>query len=403
MDLSVIQRLGKVNQFVFRVDSRNRNRFVYPEPESFQVVLDTPLRNVVGMEVLDGQIPKTEYTVDKFRDTIAYRFTDIDPAGTWRSDIMPHGNYSDNVFFNYFNSFSELTTPRLLLDRTHPQEPRARFYSTDSFQVNFDPSLTTLSVVLGGNKPVKGTIYSRTSLLDDTEPYVYQSVYVTSRSRWEIDCPGIMDFGPVKFIHLRSEEIEQHVVGNATQRQFQSGLATFELPVDGFNQTRLDFVNVPYRPVHMIEKLSQFSLRLVHPDGRLYDCKGIDFVIQFAVHWTEMKLTPEMLRDMDAGVVPMSLSRTTEVPVSVQSSPVTSATKPKKRFRDADAFVSASPKKTSLPSQTTTLPFLRPKVLPTVRQPDADEYFVRPSKPPIRRSRHTWPTIQDAFAVKPFS
>ena len=48
----------------FFIDSSTRNRLYYPYPSEFVVVLEEPIRNLYGVDILDASIPNTQYNID---------------------------------------------------------------------------------------------------------------------------------------------------------------------------------------------------------------------------------------------------------------------------------------------------------------------------------------------------
>jgi len=52
------------------IDSRNRDRRVYPTPSEFSVTFDVPMRNVFGVEVLDATVASSMYNVDRHNNKV---------------------------------------------------------------------------------------------------------------------------------------------------------------------------------------------------------------------------------------------------------------------------------------------------------------------------------------------
>ncbi|GAQ90710.1 hypothetical protein KFL_006770030 [Klebsormidium nitens] len=50
--------------YLFIVDSGTRDRTIYPEPNLYAVTFDSPFQNVIGIDIIDGTIPRTQYAVD---------------------------------------------------------------------------------------------------------------------------------------------------------------------------------------------------------------------------------------------------------------------------------------------------------------------------------------------------
>ena len=67
------------------------------------------------------------------------------------------------------------------------------------------------------------------------------------------------------------------------------GLAKIRLDNYGFNDEKTSFLKVPIREFHPIGKLSKMTLRFETNTGDLYDFKGVNHNIVFAIYYYEPK------------------------------------------------------------------------------------------------------------------
>ncbi len=93
MDLQE-DRYTERTHFVF-IDSRRRNRRAYPSSAAFDITLDSAIRNVVGMELVDTYVAKTELNVDKHNNAISMR---VLPATKWTVVEIETGDYGSKTF-----------------------------------------------------------------------------------------------------------------------------------------------------------------------------------------------------------------------------------------------------------------------------------------------------------------
>ena len=63
---------SQTNSFMFYIDSRNRNRLLYPNPNEYAIQFATPFRNVYSIQVVDSLIPRTHYNVDTYSNSLGY-------------------------------------------------------------------------------------------------------------------------------------------------------------------------------------------------------------------------------------------------------------------------------------------------------------------------------------------
>ena len=63
-DVSFMKEFGEPETQIVFVDSANRDPLAYPDPANYTIVFDEPIKNVIGVDVLDAVIPSTMYVVD---------------------------------------------------------------------------------------------------------------------------------------------------------------------------------------------------------------------------------------------------------------------------------------------------------------------------------------------------
>lgn len=108
-------------------------------------------------------------------------------------------------------------------------------------------------------------------------------VYV-AQAYHRVEAPGVISMVGERYVTLRCPEIEDNMVRSLSYGRM--GLAKMKLGVMGFSENRTDF-KVTIRDFHPIGKLSRMTLRFEKGDGRLYDFKGVNHTIVFALHYYE--------------------------------------------------------------------------------------------------------------------
>lgn len=102
-----------------------------------------------------------------------------------------------------------------------------------------------------------------------------------------LSAPGIYSLVGPRYIVLRCPEIEENSFRSLAYSKHHLGLAKFRLGVVGYSENRLDYSKVPTREFHPIGKLSRLTLRFELSSGQLYDFKGVNHTITFAIHYYE--------------------------------------------------------------------------------------------------------------------
>jgi hypothetical protein len=86
---------------------------------------------------------------------------------------------------------------------------------------------------------------------------------------------------------MRCPEIEEHLYRSLSYSKYTLGLAKFRVDSIGINSEKLTITKLPVREFHPIGKLSRMTLRFETKNGTLYDFKGINHNIIFAILYYE--------------------------------------------------------------------------------------------------------------------
>jgi len=113
----------------------------------------------------------------------------------------------------------------------------------------------------------------------------------TNEEYHQIVAPGIYSLLGEKYVILRCKEIEENSYRSLAYSKYNLGLAKFKLGVVGYSENRMDFSKVPLREFHPIGKLARLTLRFETAHGHLYDFKGVNHTITFAIHYYEPRNT----------------------------------------------------------------------------------------------------------------
>lgn len=127
----------------------------------------------------------------------------------------------------------------------------------------------------------------------DTDNIVYQaSIKILVQDEYHaLTAPGIYSLVGERYVVLRCPEIEENAFRSLAYCAHSLGLAKFRLGVVGYSENPMEFSKVPLREFHPIGKLSRLSLRFETGSGRLYDFKGVNHTITFAIYYYEPKNT----------------------------------------------------------------------------------------------------------------
>lgn len=96
-DIDFLKKNSIKENFVFIVDSKQRDRRVYVDASEYVVEFETPFRNVIGLNLIDASIPRTMYNVDVYNNEIAFYIYNsgvISDTTVFRKVLLETGDYT---------------------------------------------------------------------------------------------------------------------------------------------------------------------------------------------------------------------------------------------------------------------------------------------------------------------
>lgn len=315
-DINYLKENSIKQSYTFLVDSKSRDKKMYPEPSEYVVEFTVPFRHVVGIEVVDVSVPKTMYNVDYNNNKLYFYIAENEDDNQVRilqdnygNDIydksmfsyieIPPGDYTTNTFLeqvrlqlvrNSINlDIAGVDTPPELTNMIYFRSSRPfiidAHQSTISEILGFDLyTNTTLSLSKNGRKQYKYMSYN--------EKEGFEKLYHSDQNTpgfHTIYAPGMMYLLGHKYLILKCPEIEQHLYRSLSYSKHNMGLAKIRLNSYGYNDEKITFFKVPIREFHPIGKLSKMTLRFETDTGILYDFKGVNHNIVFALYYYEPK------------------------------------------------------------------------------------------------------------------
>ena len=71
-DINYMKENSIKQAYTFIIDSSDRDRNMYPNPNNYVVNFSTPFKNIIGMEIIDASIPRAMYTIDVDNNELYY-------------------------------------------------------------------------------------------------------------------------------------------------------------------------------------------------------------------------------------------------------------------------------------------------------------------------------------------
>jgi hypothetical protein len=163
-DVDFLKKNGKKQNYTFLIDSNNRDKLKYSEPNNYVVNFDTPFLNVIGFEIIEASVPRTLYNVDTSNNMISFFIYDstfninnisnyyykqcyIDPGDYTIQTLIPMLN--SVLYMNLNNNLSSNQANIIVSTLSNPPDTTnlLQFYSAYSFIIDMKNS--TIAETLG--------------------------------------------------------------------------------------------------------------------------------------------------------------------------------------------------------------------------------------------------------------
>lgn len=112
-DVNYLKANSIKQSYTFLIDSKDRDRTIYPNPNNYVVEFSTPFKNIIGMEIIDASIPRTMYNVDIENNLVYYYIGTGDDDKLITNGITDYVNcdlnlHEGSVFTNFIDNESLL-------------------------------------------------------------------------------------------------------------------------------------------------------------------------------------------------------------------------------------------------------------------------------------------------------
>tara|TARA_B110000003_G_scaffold254426_1_gene270404 strand:- start:8986 stop:11613 length:2628 start_codon:yes stop_codon:yes gene_type:complete len=159
----------------------------------------------------------------------------------------------------------------------------------------FDMNKSTLNKTLGFYSKVSDNLefinnysYLNINKINAYEKF-YHSIKIIDSNKYRIIAPGIVYLIGSEYIILKCPEIEEHLYGSLSYTKNTIGLAKIRVTNWGLNEESTSYLKLKLREFHPIGKLSKITLQFENAEGNLYDFRGVNHNIVFAVHYYSAK------------------------------------------------------------------------------------------------------------------
>jgi hypothetical protein len=196
--------------------------------------------------------------------------------------------FSSNMNIDFVNgvlSETTISTPVLMLENIYYWVVfgNSNMVGTTSIYYNdINPYIGLHTLYSSGNS---GSTWTTPDVAEINYQLSIQIVVADEYNR--IEAPGIFNLVGEPYIIVKCPEIEQHSFRSLSFMKHSLGLAKINLGIVGYADPRFDYSSVPARDFHPIGKFSRMTLRFETAKGSLYDFKGVNHTLTFAIRYYE--------------------------------------------------------------------------------------------------------------------
>lgn len=232
---------------------------------------------------------------------------------------IPIGNYTLNRLIVALNTqFREVINSKILNRKIEDVQDNKFLINTDNFELELQCSGNTIpadiqnilkfeanrNIILDMNKSTLNKTLGFYSKVSDDLQYnnnysylninkinIYERFYhsIENDNKYRIIAPGIVYLIGSEYIILKCPEIEEHLYGSLSYTKNTVGLAKIRVSNWGLNEETTSYLKLKLREFHPIGKLSKITLKFENAEGNLYDFRGVNHNIVFAIHYYSAK------------------------------------------------------------------------------------------------------------------
>lgn len=126
------------------IDSKDRNKALFPNPNSYDIKLDTEVSDVISAKLINADIPMSMYMINAHFDNITFRVDNN------VYDIqLEHGNYTETEFASMVTAAMNEVMPETFSVTYNTIKDGFTFGSTVSFSLVFGNKANSLGAFLG--------------------------------------------------------------------------------------------------------------------------------------------------------------------------------------------------------------------------------------------------------------
>lgn len=312
-DIDYLKENSIKESYNFLVDSKDRDKSIYPDPNNYVITFTEPFKNVIALEIIDFSVPRTMYSIDLYNNVLYIYFARslddpiiINGFNPSNYDInlftkieFPIGDYTINNFVPFFNNYANDNNYNIEINYvSNPPDLSNLIYFSSSMPFILNMGASSISETLGFDCFIKNNNNNSYNYISSYVNYdnkifnqLFHSVYDNINQNHFIKSPGSVYFIGEKYVVVRCPEIEEHLYRSLSYSKYSLGIGKFRVNTLGYNEpVSSSSALSQLREFHPIGKLSKMTLKFQTSDNNPYDFKGVNHNIVFCIYYYQPKL-----------------------------------------------------------------------------------------------------------------
>lgn len=174
-DIYFLEKNSTKEAYLFQSDSGQRDKVAWPSPSEYEIVFDTPFKHVVGLDIIDASIPRTQYTVDTHNNLLVLSVDDGSPQSVY----LDVGDHNETTIVDELNAKLKDAYGITAAHLSNPTILKNSIYFTSNRPFYFDFELSTCREILGFSVHATSSRWLGTYFLADerlANPFIYRSI-----------------------------------------------------------------------------------------------------------------------------------------------------------------------------------------------------------------------------------
>jgi len=312
-DIDYLKENSIKESYNFLVDSKDRDKSIYPDPNNYVITFTEPFRNVIALEIIDFSVPRTMYAIDIYNNILyVYIGKSLDDPiivngfNSSNYDInlflkieIPVGDYTINNFVPFFNNYMNDLNYNIQINYgSNPPDLTNLIYFSSTMPFILNMSESTISETIGFDSFIKKNNNGSYNYISNYVNYdnnifqqLFHSLYDNINGYYFIKSPGSVYFIGEKYVIVRCPEIEEHLYRSLSYSKYNLGIGKFRVNTLGFNEpVSSSSTLAQLREFHPIGKLPKMTLKFQTANNNPYDFKGVNHNIVFCIYYYQPKL-----------------------------------------------------------------------------------------------------------------